>query len=274
MLALWVLGVPACSGANPLTMGGADLLPVLEADAGGPDAGGPAFVDGDGDGLDDLAEKAWARDYLPFVSHSPTDGCAVGGLVARVSPHGKNGKLLQIVYSYLYDQDCGFGGHPGDNEAFGLTVDPSKPAPAGIVAMKAISHQGTACERISECGRCAGLAACETLPRGGVAWPALWPSRGKHGGYVNRSKSCTLFGTCADACEDNATPTVPELVNVGEPGKPLVTNLSAQGFISAQNGWKNVQLYDYDPWSGAKFGNAGKVAEDLVDPLFVTAACE
>ncbi|MHB8875844.1 MAG: hypothetical protein ACYC8T_19320 [Myxococcaceae bacterium] len=67
---------------------------------------------------------------------------------------------MLVTYDHLFQTDCGLNGHPGDNEAFGVTINPAKPAPAGITALKAISHQGTACEKVTRCGTCNGLAAC------------------------------------------------------------------------------------------------------------------
>jgi hypothetical protein len=139
--------------------------------------------------------------------------------------------------------------------------------------MKAISHQGTPCERVSSCGQCGGLAACQSLMRGGAAWPAIWPSRGKHGLYVNRSQRCTLVTTCADACEDNGTSASPPMVNAGEPARALVHDLTTGGFITAQNGWQSAALMHFDPWADQKFGGAGNVSQDLVDPAFDTPVC-
>jgi hypothetical protein len=230
--------------------------------------------DNDQDGLDDAQELAWAQSYLPYLSISPQDKCPTGGILARISPHPGDPKLLHILYDVLYDQDCGLGGHAGDDEVFAVTVNPQKPAPDGIVAMIAISHQGTPCERTSSCGRCTGQTACATLMKGGAAWPAVWPARDKHGNYVNRTNSCTTFGTCFDACDDNSAPAAPPIVNAGEPGHPLVHDLTDEGFITAANGWKNMQLFHYDPWGGTDFGGAGNVAGDLVDPAFDTPACD
>ena len=63
---------------------------------------------------------------------------------------------MHIVYDQLYALDCGLDGHIGDDEVFGATIDPSVPAPGGLVALVAISHQGTPCERVTTCGSCAG----------------------------------------------------------------------------------------------------------------------
>jgi hypothetical protein len=233
----------------------------------------PPFVDRDLDGLDDALELDLAKRYLPFLSLSPKDGCPRGGLVVRVSPHAKDAKLLHVVYDWLYEQDCGLNGHTGDDEAFATTIDPARPPPDGLVALIAISHQGTPCERTSQCGQCMGQTACETLTQGGKAWPALWPSRDKHGSYVNRSKACTTLTTCFDTCEDNPSPAMPAIVNVGEPTHPMVHDLTDEGFITAANGWTKLELFHFDPWGNKDFGGAGNVTGDLTDPAFDTPAC-
>jgi hypothetical protein len=268
---LFALLAAGCSESNPAIVDDAGGAPPDLSAA--PDLKTAPLVDDDQDGLADADELAWATQYLPFLSLSPQDKCTTGGLLARVRKHPMDATLVHIIYDYLYDQDCGIGGHAGDNEAFGVTIDPSKPAPGGIVAIRAISHQNTPCQRVSECGRCPGETACATLMRGGVAWPALWPSRDKHGAYVNRAQKCTIITTCADTCEDNPAPASPPIVNVGEPGRPLIGDLTDEGFITAANGWKNMPLFHFDPWGPNDFGGAGKVSGDLVDDAFLTPAC-
>jgi hypothetical protein len=267
-LAFSFLLVGCAAGGGPVNI--ADLASNPQP----ADLGTGTTVDNDGDGLDDGDELTWALAYLPYISTAPTDGCKTGGLAVRVSPHPDDAKLVHIIYDFLYNDDCGLGGHIGDDEAFAITADPTRPAPAGIIAIKTISHQGTACERDNLCGQCSGLAACATLINGGVAWPAVWPSKDKHGSYVNRATACTLVATCLDECDDAATPTVPPIVNVGEPGHPLVHDLTDQGFITTANGWTHMALFHFDPWkAGQTFGGAGDVAADLVDPAFDTPAC-
>ena len=87
----------------------------------------------------------------------------------------------------------------------------------------------------------------------------LWSSKNKHGGYVSRGSSCTTFGTCADTCEDNATPRMPPIVNVGEPGFPLVTNLTTQGFITTANGWTSAGSTDGSRHNQPGHAMAGRV---------------
>ncbi len=260
----------------------APVTPTEDAGPGpGSDAATPIpVVDDDHDGLDDAHELAWAKEYMPFVSLSPSESCGTSGFAVRVSPHPDNPKQLHIHYDFLYDDDCGtaiggIGAHSGDAESFALTVDPEQAAPAGILVIKAVSHRGTLCERVSICGQCPGQTACATLEKGGAPWPAVWASKSKHGSYVNRGDSCSGFATCGDVCEDSAMPVDRPIVNVGEPDHPLVHDLTDQGFVTQANGWKHAELFHYDPWSTTgTFGGGGNVAHDFVDTAFATPACK
>lgn len=231
---------------------------------------GSQFVDDDGDGLDDARELAIADDYLPYLSLAPDDGCRLSGLVVRVRPHPDDATKLSLVYSHLYQTDCGLNGHTGDNEAFGIVVDPALPPPNGILAIKTASHQGTPCEKVTECTTCAGdsRAACD---RAGNNAPVLYASKDKHGQYARKS-DCG-FLTCFDSCTLADQPHRPPIVNVGEPDAHLVSNLTTEGFITAANGWTKSELMNFDPWSSADFGTAGNIAGDLTDDTFVPAVC-
>jgi hypothetical protein len=260
-----VLAVTSCGGTSP-------PMPVSPATCA-PATGAPTPGDRDRDGLDDAMELAWAQAYLPYLSLSPSDGCPTSGIVVRVTPLDRAG-FVRIRYDVLYDLDCGLGGHIGDAERFALTVDTTMPPPDGVVTIRAIAHKGTICEKQSDCGRCSGLPACATLPVDGTARPVVWVSRGKHGNYVNRESTCEFDNTCLDLCEDNPTPAMPPIVNVGEPCFPLVTNLTTEGFVTTANGWMNQVLFDYDPWGGQPFGGGSVVASDLTDPAFDTPTCQ
>ena len=95
-------------------------------------------------------------------------------------------------------------------------------------------------------------------------------SKDKHGQYASK---CSTFGTCFDTCTLAPAPHRPPITNVGEPGAALVTNLTTQGFINAMNGWTKAELMNVNPWAPGDFGSAGNVADDLIDPVFVPAAC-
>lgn len=246
-------------------------MPVSPASCATP---APASAgDQDRDGLDDAMELAWAQEYLPYISMHPQEDCPTAGIVVRVEPLSMSG-FVRIRYDVLYDNDCGVGPHIGDAERFAMTVDVTIPPPDGIVTIKAISHKGTQCEKESDCGRCPGQSACATLPRNGTPWPAVWVARDKHGNYVDRAMFCQFDNTCLDDCQDNPSPAVLPIVNVGEPCLPIVNNLTTQGFITTANGWTNQVLFNYDPWGGQPFGDASVVATDLTDVAFETPPCQ
>jgi hypothetical protein len=188
-----------------------------------------------------------------------------------VRKHPADPTKLLVVYDHLFEKDCGLGGHVGDDEMFGVAIDPSKPAPAGILSVKTASHQGTLCQRISECSTC---GAGDSRPACDIAQgrPVIYPSKDKHGQYATKGQ-CPVFGTCFDTCTLATTPHRPPLANAGEPGKPLISNLSTEGFITAANGWTEAALMNVDPWAMGDFGGAGNIAGDLVDPTFVPALC-
>jgi hypothetical protein len=229
----------------------------------------PSKVDKDGDGFDDAQELWWAAEYFPYLSIHPSDGCARHGVLFRLSPHPKDSSKIAIWYDVLYETDCGANGHTGDNEAFGVIADPKKQGSQGILAVRAISHQSTPCERITTCGTCNGMSACDTAMRNGMSYPVLYPSKNKHGGYVKKS-SCDLNIVCDfGGCALSSSPDAPSFVNAGEPGKPLTNDLTDNGFITAMNGWTKMELFHFDPWKAGDFGSAGDVSKDLVDPAFV-----
>ncbi len=235
----------------------------------------PSVVDTDGDGIGDAMEESLAAEYMPFVSIHPSDKCPTHGLLYRLSPHPKEPGRVMLWVDILYDQDCGANGHAGDDESFGVVIDPHVPAPAGILAVRGISHQGTPCEHDTTCGACKGMTACQTAMQGGVAYPMVFSSVDKHGNYadLNTCSGSVVcdFGGCAASTTSGSTPRL----NAGEPGHPLVHDLTTDGFVTAANGWKQAALMHADPWKPGNFGGAGDVSKDLVDPAFVidTTAC-
>ncbi len=230
------------------------------------------LVDLDHDGLDDSFEARVAHDYMPFRSFHPSEACPRQIIVYRLRPHPDNPRLLHMIVDTLLENDCGAGGHVGDDEVFGMTIDPSMPAPAGILALRSIAHQNTACEHIDNCGRCPGLSACATAMRGGVAFPAVFYSRDKHGSYLTTG-SCNAACFFTNFCALSAASNDPTLVNAGEPGAALVSDLTAAGFITTATGWTEMSLFHYDPWSTTDFGGAGSVGGDLNDVAFLTPTC-
>jgi hypothetical protein len=233
-----------------------------------------ALVDRDGDGLDDAFEDRLAREYLPYLANDPADGCALSGIVFRVRPHPADPAFVAVVHVRLYHEDCGIGGHIGDDEVFGMTIDPRRPAPAGIVAMTAIGHQDTLCEQITACGQCPGQAPCDVAMVDGQPVPVVFASRNKHANYVLAGR-CTLTA-CLDRCALAPTPASVPMVNAGEPGRPRIHDLTSEGFITEANGWTHAALLHLDPWDATRKvggGATGTVASRLVDPQFIAPVC-
>ena len=99
----------------------------------------------------------------------------------------------------------------------------------------------------------------------------VFTSVNKHGGYVNE-QICDANLICDfGGCALNPKPSNPPMTNAGEPGKPLVTDLTTQGFITTANGWKETKLLHFNPWSASKFGGAGVVSDDLTDKAFMVS---
>jgi len=254
-------------------------LPPDAGDAGGPirtfDGGdgdaGP--LDSDDDGLDDATETRIAHDYLPFISIHPSDGCPLAGALYRLRRHPLSpATRLHMTVVLMYQRDCGALGHSGDDEVFGLTIDPSRPAPAGILAVRAIAHQGTACQHVSDCGSCPGLSACTTAMKNGAPYPVVFASKDKHGNYMSLREcngACFFTNTCELAPQSSNLP----MQNAGEPTAPMTRDLTIEGFITSALGWTDLSLFHFDPWGNTNFGGAGNVTDDLGDPSFLTPAC-
>ena len=227
-------------------------------------------VDADHDGIPDATEAQWADEYLPFVSLTSGEQCGTpAGYLYRVRFHPEDPQLIEIRYDHLYNTDCGALGHDGDDENFAVTVDPSQPGPQGILAIKAISHRNTICEKDTTCGTLPGLTACDLQLRKGLPYPVVYASQNKHGDYVSLDAcNSNCFDTCA--LVTTAADGIP-MQNAGEWGAPLTTNLSmAGGFVTTANGWSHSELLNYDPWSSSTtFGGAGIVEADLTDAALV-----
>lgn len=221
--------------------------------------------DRDGDGIEDAEEERIARGYLPYLSIAADDACPTNGLVVRVTP-GERAGQVRVRYAWLFDRACGDVAAEGDGGSFALVVDPRLPAPEGILSLRAVGRQDTACQRVSTCGRCGGQLSCELL--GGL--PAVWAGRDRHAAYASRGFNCTQVGVCRVECVDATMSAAPPIVNVGEPNVPLIRDLTTEGFIRPELGWQSASLLHHDPWGGEPFGASAGIATrltaDLVDP--------
>jgi len=225
----------------------------------------------DGDGIDDATEQSLAEKYFPYFSLDPREDCSRHGVLFRLSPHPDDASKLAIWYVVLYERDCGLrglGSHVGDDEAFGEVIDPKVPAPAGILAIRAVSHQNTTCERSTICGRLPGCEPCDTKERAGAPYPVVYSSFHKHGNYAS-GQACNSWLCDFHGCGLSASADEPTFVNAGEPDRPLSRDLTTTGFVTPQNGWSEPTLMHFDPWSSHKFGGAGDVTDDLEDETFL-----
>jgi hypothetical protein len=239
------------------------------AASAGAGAAGASFVDADGDGLDDAFELSLASNHYPYYSIHPDDKCPRHGVLFRATPHPDDAARVMIWYVVLFENDCGLTAHVGDDEVFGVVLDPALPPGQSILAVRAISHQGTWCEKVTTCGSLPDCKPCTFAQKGGVNLPVVFASVNKHGQFTEES-SCDLSVICdMGGCALNPTPASPPFVNAGEPGKPLVNDLTLNGFITAANGWTKTELMGFDPWANQEFGSAGDVTDDLTDPAFV-----
>jgi hypothetical protein len=230
---------------------------------------GAASVDADGDGLDDALELSLASEHFPYHSIHPDDKCPRHGVLFRATPHPDDATRVMIWYVVLFETDCGVTGHVGDDEVFGVVLDPSLPPGQSLLAVRAISHQGTLCEKVTTCGTLPGCKPCTLASKGGVDFPVVFASLNKHGQFVEES-ICDFSVICdLGGCSLNPAPTNPPFVNAGEPDKPLVNDLTANGFIAPTYGWTKSELFGFDPWANKQFGSAGNVTDDLTDSAFV-----
>jgi hypothetical protein len=234
------------------------------AGAGACQQGYCVLTDRDGDGLDDDFEREVAEVNFPALHLASNEPCGTPhGVVYRVQRHPLNPKRLAVTYTVLYDIDCGsLNGHMGDAETFGITVDldtqPGAPATVGVAAW---AHLGTSCGSNSTCETGAATGACgSTSGAGASPEVVIYASANKHANYLSVD---TCNGNCLDRCDAGERITGP-LLDVGQPGHPLASDLTSQGFVQPSSGWAE-QLLHFDPWSTSEFGGGGQLAHPLTD---------
>jgi len=221
-------------------------------------------TDQDADGVDDSLEREVAELNFPKVLQATDESCgAPRGVLYRVRRHPANPGRLVITYVILYGFDCGeLNGHVGDAESFAITVDlGAQPGAAATVGVETVAHAGTVCNSTSSCATAAGTGKCgESAAQSSPAEVVIYTSANKHGNYLSAS---TCDNNCFDSCSTGQRITGP-LLNVGEPGHPLVTDLTAQGFVQAPYGWPK-ELLNFNPWGTAEFSGGGRVDKPLTD---------
>jgi hypothetical protein len=222
--------------------------------------------DQDGDGLDDDFEQQIAQLNFPKLVLSDAESCgAPHGVIYRARRHPENSKRVALLYTMLYAFDCSQpNGHVGDAESFAVTVDlDAQPGGAATVGLQAWSHAATACNSASSCETAPGTNECaESKDPTTPSEVVIYASRDNHANYLSQS-TCN---SCFDRCSGSQRIVGP-LVNVGEPDHPLVTDLTAQGFVNDADGW-SAELLHFNPWSAAAFAGGGR----LDQPLFTLTA--
>lgn len=199
-------------------------------------------ADRDGDGMSDALEQSLLVQFVPQFMVSVRD-CA--GIPAEINPgdgpptvKAENGAIYgqvfplsdpaaqpiaEIHYYDLWARDCGADGHSLDAEHIAVLVQASGPVLATATWKArywyAAAHEHTVCD-VSQIARASTLHAETHGAR-------VWISEGKHAGFL--SPTFCKHGCGNDKCSDVARLTVPRLINLGEPGRPL----NGSGWISS-----------------------------------------
>ncbi len=225
-------------------------------------------TDQDADGIDDTFEREVAERNFPKVLLDTDEQCAVPwGVIYRVRRHPQNPRRIAIAYDVLNATDCGdLNGHVGDTENFAITVDlDAEPGAAATVGVKAWAHMNTVCGSTSSCETAPGTKLCASPPgtASSTSEVIIWTSRNKHEAYLSRA---VCDDNCFDSCSVGQRVTGP-LLDVGQPGHPLVTDLTTQGFVQSADGWAD-ELLHFNPWSTAEFSGGGRLdtRSDLLAP--------
>ncbi len=222
--------------------------------------------DVDGDGIDDDLEREVAELNFPAVWLDPGESCGTPhGVIYHARRHPQNPRRIAVTYIVLYGVDCGaFNGHLGDAESFAITVDlDAAPGAAATVGVAAFAHAGTTCASNSSCATAPAMNACgDSSATTSPSEVFVYASRDKHASYLSAQ---TCADNCLDQCNEGTRIWGP-LVNVGEPDHPMVTDLTAQGFVKAADGW-NQQLLGFNPWSTVEFAGGGRLDKPLSENI-------
>jgi len=182
-------------------------------------------ADSDGDSITDEVEQQVLQKFLPrfhiavadcdlmpaeFLpgAQKPTLKAKNGGIYGQAFPVDGG---IEVHYYHLWSMDCGRIQHPLDAEhVSGFLVQVKGEWRARY--WYSAAHEDTICDR--------GLAAKASELY--AEWRGLdvWVSRGKHASFLSES-ACRL-GCGSDKCDRSERLVVPQIVNLGEPGKLAV----------------------------------------------------
>lgn len=187
----------------------------------------------DGDGLPDAVEQALLERFLPrfFLSQNecsempaefalyeaePRVVAANGTIYGQAFPvESAEGERIELHYFHLWAKDCGRWGHPLDAEHVSVLLGASEfDAPAAewrALYWYAAAHEDTVCD-VSHGAHARTIDAEE---RGAK----VWISRAKHASYLSHGRC--KFGCGGDECKKPEELAVPQVINIGEEGRPL-----------------------------------------------------
>lgn len=184
-----------------------------------------ATPDEDHDGLADSLEQTLLTQFAPrflivpkdcdlkpaeFQPHLPTPTVkARNGTIYTQAFHVPGG--IELHYYHLWAKDCGRNSHPLDPEHVSvfLTNDNGQ---WRARYWYAAAHEATACDR--------GTAVRASTQYAEWRGIEVWVSRGKHASFLS-PEHCGRLGCGADRCDKADLLLVPQLINLGEPGRPL-----------------------------------------------------
>ncbi len=191
--------------------------------------------DSDGDGLSDALEQALLVRFVPafMVSHEDCANVPAVFVTGQTKPvvreenstiygqatpqRTEQGarRFVELHYYHLWSRDCGRMGHTLDTEHVSVLLkrDKHDSGPHGFEAVYwyAAAHEDTVCDA-SQITRASTLHAEDH-------GATVWISQGKHASFLN--EELCRHGCGGDFCEQMEPLAVPEIVNLGEPAKPM-----------------------------------------------------
>jgi hypothetical protein len=192
-------------------------------------------IDTDADGLSDALEQRLLVQFAPdfmigrhdcagFPAEFKTDSLAplvreengtIYGQVSLLNTGSGGNAVIEIHYYHLWSKDCGPHGHPLDTEHAAVLVRASS-ADLETATWKAsywyaAAHENTVCD-VSQIARASTLGAEDHGAK-------VWISPGKHASYL--SETLCHAGCGADRCELMTSLKTTNLINLGEPGRPM-----------------------------------------------------
>jgi hypothetical protein len=127
----------------------------------------------------------------------------------------KDAPVAELHFYHLWRRDCGEHGHPLDAEHVAVLVKGSSGditnARWEALYWYAAAHENTVCD-VSQIARASTLGAVDHGAK-------VWISPGKHASYLN--ETLCQRGCGADHCNAMVPLAAGNIINLGEPGKPM-----------------------------------------------------